>query len=154
MQADRRGFNLAVAPTIEILSEAAISGAAAGRSRVQWGLPVSADVERGAARLYGSSGYFSPGVWFAGGGVAGHVRERVGLSLSFSRSWSSSGSTDPTVDAPTRNDLSVGGSFEMSSKVAVFGGFGHSIATSPENGGGRTLSVGLALTARSVLSQK
>jgi hypothetical protein len=104
MQAGKHGFNVAAAPTVEILSEAAIAGPAAGQSRVQWGLPVGADVERGAARVYGSTGYFSPGVWFAGAGVGGQVRNRVGVSLSFSRSWSSSASTDATVEAPKRNE--------------------------------------------------
>jgi hypothetical protein len=151
LRASTHGFNVATAPTIEILSEAA--GAASGRSRVQWGLPVSADVERGSARLYGSTGYFSPGVWFAGGGVGTQVRDRVGVSLSFSRSWSSSGSTDPTVEAPKRNELSAGGSFDMTRSVAFFGSFGQTIATSPQNGGGRTFSVGMALTATSTLFQ-
>jgi hypothetical protein len=151
VQASTHGFNVATAPTIEILSEAA--GAASGRSRVQWGLPVSADVERGSARVYGSTGYFSPGVWFAGGGVGTQVRERVGVSLSFSRSWSSSGSTDLTVETPKRNELSAGGSFDMTRNVALFGSFGQTIATSPQNGGGRTFSVGVALTATPTLFQ-
>lgn len=146
VRADKHGFNVAAAPTIEILSEAAIIGASADRSRVQWGLPVSADLQDGAARVYGSAGYFSPGVWFAGAGVAGQVRTRVGLSLSFSRSWSSPVSTDPTIDAPKRNELSAGGSFQMTPSLALFGSVGQTIATDPQSGGGRTFSVGAALT--------
>jgi hypothetical protein len=153
MPAGTRGFNVAAAPTLEILSEAAVAGAT-DRSRVQWGLPVSADVERGAARLYGSSGYFSPGVWFAGAGIATPLRNRVGISLSFSRSWSSSVSADPALDTPKRNDLSAGGSFDITPNIALFGSFGQTIATGPQNGGGRTVSVGLALTAASTLFQR
>jgi hypothetical protein len=154
IRAAQRGFNVATAPTIEVLSEAAVAGAPTDRSRVQWGLPVSADVERGAARIYGSTGYFSPGVWFAGAGIATPLRNRVGVSLSFSRSWSSSASTDPALDTPKRNDLSAGGSFEVTPSIALFGSFGQTIATSPQYGGGRTFSVGLALTAASTLFQK
>jgi hypothetical protein len=154
VQADRHGFNIAAAPTVEILSDAAVAGAAAGQSRVQWGLPVSADVEHGAARAYGSTGYFSPGVWFAGAGVGRQVGDRIGVSLSFSRSWSASGSTDPAIEAPTRNELSTGGSFDITPTIAVFGSFGQTIATSPQYGGGRTFSVGLALTATSTSLQK
>jgi hypothetical protein len=151
VQAAKHGFNVAAAPTIEILNEAAIAGAAGDRSRVQWGLPVSADVERGAMRLFGSTGYFSPGVWFVGAGVGRQVAKRVGVSLSFSRSWSSSESTDPTIEAAKRNELSAGGSFDVTPTIAVFGSFGQTIATSPQNGGGRTFSVGVALTATSRL---
>jgi hypothetical protein len=154
VQADQHGFNVAAAPTIEILSEAAVAGAAAGHSRVQWGLPVSADLVRRAARIYGSTGYFSPGVWFAGAGVGTQVSSRLGVSLSFSRSWSSPGSTDPAVEAPTRNDLSAGGSFEMMPNVALFGSFGQTIATSPQYGAGRTFSVGVGLTPTSTLFRK
>jgi len=150
IQADKHGFNVAAAPTIEILSEAA----ATDRSRMQWGLPVSADIERGAARIYGSTGYFSPGVWFAGAGIATQVSKRAGVSLSFSRSWSSTASTDPAIETPTRNDLSAGTSFDITSNIAVFGSFGQTIATSPQYGGGHTFSIGAALTATSALSQK
>lgn len=146
VRADTHGFNIAAAPTIEILSEAAIVSADTGQSRMQWGLPISADIQRGTVRVYGSTGYFSPGVWFAGGGMANQVHQRVGISLSFSRSWSSSVSTDPTIEAPTRNELAGGGSFEVTPNVAVFGSVGQTIATGPENGGGRTFSVGVALT--------
>src|SRR5262249_16183905 len=97
LRADRRGFNMSAAATIEVLSEAAMGSAPAGRSRTQWGIPVSADIEQGSARVYGSTGYFSPGIWFAGAGVGTPIQKRVGLSLSFSRSWSTSGSTDPTI---------------------------------------------------------
>jgi hypothetical protein len=154
MQASKHGFNLAAAPTIEILSGAAIAGPAAGWSRVQWGLPVSADVERGPARVYGSTGYFSPGVWFAGGGVGGQVGNRFGVSVSFSRSWSTSASNDPALERPKRNELSASSSFDMTPNVALFGSVGQTIGTDPQYGGGRTFSVGLALTAPSVLSRK
>ena len=147
LQADRHGFNLAAAPTVEILSEAA----ATDRSRVQWGLPVSADIERGGARVYGSTGYFSPGVWFAGAGVATKVRKRGGVSLSFSRSWSSPAPADPTGETPTRNDLSAGTSFDVTPSLALFGSFGQTIATSPQYGGGHTFSIGVALTANGAL---
>jgi hypothetical protein len=149
IRADTRGFNLSVAPTIEILSDAAMASAPAGSSRTQWGLPVSADIQQGSARVYGSTGYFSPGIWFAGAGIGTPIDKRVGLSLSFSRSWSTSPSTDPTIESPKRNDLSVGSSFDMTPHVAVFGSIGQTLWTAPSNGGGRTVSVGLAFTATS-----
>src|SRR4051794_35646632 len=48
VQSAARGFNLSAAPTLEILSETAVAAAPAGQSRTQFGIPVSADLERGA----------------------------------------------------------------------------------------------------------
>ena len=59
---------VAVGPTLEILSTASLQSGPAGQGRAQWGLPVSVEIDRGAARIYGSSGYFSPAIWYAGAG--------------------------------------------------------------------------------------
>src|SRR5207248_3049481 len=69
VNSDARGVKLAVGPTVEILNEAAMLSAPAGQSRIQWGLPVSVEIDRQAARFYGSSGFFSPGVRYAGAGL-------------------------------------------------------------------------------------
>ena len=66
-----------------------------GQNRVQFGLPFSVEFDRGVARVYGSSGYFSPGVWYAGAGAGTQIGSRVGLAVSFSRSWTRSILDDP-----------------------------------------------------------
>src|SRR5205807_1377612 len=57
---------LAVLPTIEVLSPGVVQGLAPGEHRVQLGLPVSGELDRGPLRLYGAAGYFTRGAWFTG----------------------------------------------------------------------------------------
>lgn len=151
---DARGLNVAVAPTLEILGRAAMPSAPIGQSRAKWGLPVSVGLDRGARRIYGSTGYFSPGVWYAGAGAGTQVRERVGVSISFSRAWTRSSSADPTVAGPRRNEISGGVAVGLKPHVGVFGSIGRTIATDIGNGAGTTLSIGLSLTAGPVVAVK
>lgn len=139
-------FRLAIAPTLEVLSSASMFGAPADRARVQWGLPVSMDLDRGGSRFYGSSGYFSPGVWYIGGGLARQVATRVGVAVSLSRAWSSS-SLDPTAPALTRNDLSGSASYDFTPHFGAYGSIGHTIGTTEESAAGMTVSGGVTLTA-------
>ena len=57
---DVRALKVAVGPTLEILTEARLPG----QRRAEWGVPVSAQIDRGSSRIYGGTGYFSPGIWF------------------------------------------------------------------------------------------
>jgi hypothetical protein len=143
---DERSLKVAVAPTLEVLSEAMLF-APIEQSRVHWGLPVSAEFDRGKARVYGSTGYFSPGVWYTGAGAGTQIRSRIGVAVSFSRSWSRSVPVDPTVAAPTRHDLSIGVSLDLTSRVGVFGSVGRTFNTAAEYGAGTTFGVGVSLRA-------
>lgn len=69
------GVKLAVSPVIEVRGEDAVQASAAGEGRTQFGVPVSMEVAQGPARVFASAGFFSHGVWFAGGGVG--VRKSV-----------------------------------------------------------------------------
>jgi hypothetical protein len=147
LENEDHAMRLAVSPTLEILSRASLLAAPESQRRVQWGLPVSVDFDRGVGRFFASGGYFSPGIWYGGAGLGAIVGERVGVSISFSRAWSSSASIDPAVPAPSRNDVSGGVSFDMTPNIGVFGSIGRTIGTTEENGAGTTLSFGLSLTA-------
>jgi hypothetical protein len=142
---ENRGMKLAVAPTLEILSKGSV---AAGQSRTQWGLPVSVEIDREVIRIYGSSGYFSPGVWYAGAGVGGSLTNRLGVSMSFSRAWTgqATGGT-AAIAGPRRNDLSGGASYDVRPNIAVFGSMGRTLATAAGDGAGTTVSFGLSLNA-------
>jgi hypothetical protein len=144
----RRSLKFAVAPTMEILGRAAMQFAPIDQSRVQWGLPVSVELDRGVSRLYGSTGYFSPGMWYTGAGAGTQVGSRVGLAVSFSRAWSRSGLTEPVAAAATRHDISGSMSLDVTPNVAVFGSAGHTLKTAEQYGAGTTYSMGVALTAR------
>lgn len=150
VESDARGLKLAVGPTLEMLSRAAMLSGPAGQARTQWGLPVSVEIDRGAGRIYGSSGYFSPGIWYAGAGISRSVSNRLGLSMSFSRAWTSQATTTPGTPAiagPRRSDLSGGASFDVTPNIAVFGSVGRTLATAVEHGAGTTISFGLSLNA-------
>ena len=144
---DELGMKVAVAPTLEILSRSAMEFAPLDQSRAQWGLPVSVEVARDAGRIYASSGYFSPGVWYAGAGIGRPISERAGISVSFSRAWTVISSTDPLMTAPRRNEISGGGSFDLTPSVAVFGSVGRTVGASETDGAGTTYGFGLSLSA-------
>jgi len=150
---EARGLKVAIAPTLEILSQEAVQFGPAGQGRAQFGLPVSVGIERGAVGIYGSTGYFSPGVWYAGTGGGARIAPRVGIGVSFSRAWLSSSISDPTV-ASARYDISGSVSVDLTSSVGVFGSIGRTVATSDENGAGTTISIGLSLTTRTSVFDK
>ena len=145
LDVDKVGFKVTVAPTLEVLSVAA-QAATPDRGRVQVGFPASAELDRGSTRLYASTGYFSRGVWFAGAGGAWQATPHLGVSVSFSRAWSTSSSEDLSVELPNRNEASGGASYSLTPKIGVFGSLGHTIATDDANGAGTTLSIGMSVT--------
>jgi hypothetical protein len=149
----RYGMRVAVSPTIEILGASAFAAAPTDQSRVQWGAPVSGQIDLGNSRIYASTGYFSRGVWFFGAGAATAVTPKIAASASFSRSWSTS-AIDPAGAAPNRNELSGGVSYGLSPIISLFGSVGHTIATTDADGAGATLSVGVSFLLRSETSKK
>lgn len=151
---EARGLKVAVGPTLEILNQAAMLSGPAGLARTQWGLPVSVEIDREAGRIYGSSGYFSPGVWYAGAGIGRPVGNRAGVSMSFSRAWTTQASATPSIAGPRRHDLSGGASVDVTPNIAVFGSVARTIATSTENGAGTTISFGLSLSAGPIVLTK
>ncbi|HMF93082.1 MAG TPA: hypothetical protein VKE96_02255 [Vicinamibacterales bacterium] len=138
-----RGVRIAVAPTLELLGTGVLSAPGADETRAQFGVPVSLEIDGNQRRVYFSSGWFSRGVWFAGAGVGYQLRRRVGVSGSFSRSW-----TSPVNDAITltrdRAEFSGGIGVAIASHASLFGSVSHTIATSVENGAGATISAGMS----------
>lgn len=154
VQNDAAGVKLAIAPTLEVLGAGVLQSLAPGERRVQWGVPVSAEIDRGGARLFASAGYFSPGIGFAGGGVGVQASPRVALSGSFSHAWSSDSSTTAAGGAaPIRTELSGGASIVVTSRVGVFGSIGHTIATTDANGAGLTVIGGVSFLAGPIASR-
>jgi hypothetical protein len=146
---DARAFKVAIAPTLEILDGASMLDAP-DEGRTRWGLPVSAQIDHAGSRVYASSGYFSPGIWYAGAGVARAVHDRVGMSVSFSHAWARL--REPLRDvAPfagaRRSEITGGASFDVKPNVAVFGSVGRTIGMAAEDGAGTTVGVGVSLSA-------
>jgi hypothetical protein len=131
---------LAVTPMVEILGEGAVAALAPGDSRTQVGLPVSLEIARGQGRIFASMGFFTGGVWFAGGGAGVQVSRRSAVALSVSRGWVN----DPlTGTLRARGEISGSASYLVKPKMAVFGSLGQTIATSDADGAGTTVSGGL-----------
>jgi hypothetical protein len=142
-----RGLKLAVSPTLEILGAALASALGPDVNRVQWGLPASVELDRGAARAYAGGGYFSRGVWFAGAGAAVQPASNVALSAAFTRSWTSASTPDVALADRARNEISGGAFYALTPGIGVFGSIGHTVATTDANGGGATFAAGISFTS-------
>jgi hypothetical protein len=141
----RRGIKVAVAPTMELLGSALAGALDPAASRVQWGLPASVEVDRGAARAYVGGGYFSRGVWFGGAGGAVQPSSRIVLSAALTRSWTSAQAPFVPLADRARNELSGGGFYALSRAFGVFGSVGHTIATTDANGAGTIVALGFSI---------
>lgn len=134
-----RAVKAAVAPTLQVLGEGVVASLQPGEGRVRWGLPVSAEISRGAARVYGGGGYFSPGLWFAGAALSGQASERVFVSAGFSRAWRYSSSPGVPMSERDRKEISGGVAYLMTPGITLFGSVGRTVATLIENGAGTSI---------------
>ena len=134
------GVKLAVAPLIQVLGAGATQALPPGEGKTQFGLPVSLEITRGPARIFASTGFFSQGAVFVGGGTSAQLSPRLAMSLSFSRAWANDGLTGFSRD---RRELSGGASYFVRPHIAMFGSLGRTIATLDANGAGTTVSGGM-----------
>jgi hypothetical protein len=111
-------------------------------------LPVSVELDRGAARVYAGSGYFSRGVWYAGAGAGVQAAPSVALAASFTRSWTSAATPDVPIGLRDRNEISGSALYVLTPNIGVFGSIGHTIATTDANGAGATFVAGISLSAQ------
>ncbi|HYM23159.1 MAG TPA: hypothetical protein VEU08_08125 [Vicinamibacterales bacterium] len=139
-----RHFKVAITPTLEILG-ASVTDSLTGESRTQFGLPASAEIDRGPMRLYGAGGFFTSGVRFAGGGAAYQASPRAVVSLGFSHSWRPD-DADTGVLGAVRSEISGGFGYVLLPRMVVFGSVGRTIATLDENGAGTTVSGGVSFS--------
>ncbi len=146
LQDEVRGLYVAVSPTLEIVGGEVSSAIPSGEGRAHWGLPASVHLDGENARLYASSGYFSPGIWYAGAGVGMAIGDRAGLSGSFSRAWTSS-PTAATVASPHRTEITGGASYNLHPNMSVFASLSRTLGMAADLGGGTTLGFGMSLSA-------
>jgi hypothetical protein len=132
---------LAVAPTLEILGDGALQSLSPGERRTQFGVPVSVEGDSGVVRVFASAGGFTPGIWFAGGGVGVQATQQISVSGALSGAWSNAPSA--TTVTRRRNEASGSVAYSPTAKVSLYGSFGHTFATTDENGAGATVSGGV-----------
>jgi hypothetical protein len=112
-------FGLAVGAGVEILS------AAADASRAHCVVPLSLELRSAAFRVYGSTGYFSRGAFFAAGAFEWTVPTGTSVTASLAHSASVHGVTAATIASVPRSslrDASVFLSHPVSSTASVFVG--------------------------------
>jgi len=139
---DHRG--LALTPMVEILSEPdPIHG-----GRVFFGIPISGEMRVDRVRLYGSTGYFSRGVFFGSGALEFPAARRViaTTALTWAHSLSSDTVADTTGLTATRVDLTGGAAYVLSPRIAAFGSIGRTVSHVDANASTLMLNGGLSIT--------
>jgi hypothetical protein len=111
-------FGVAVGAVAEILSSDF-----ADASRMHWAVPLSLELRGGAVRLYGSTGYFSRGAFFAGGAFEWTIPAGTSLTGSLAHSASINGvtaATTATVQRASLREASLLVSHPVSSIASVY----------------------------------
>jgi hypothetical protein len=111
-------FGLAVGAVAEILS-----AGFADVSRAHWAVPLSMELRAGEVRLYGSTGYFSRGAFFAAGAFEWTAPTGTSLTASLAHSASVHGitvATTASVPHASLRDVSVFFSQPVSSIASVY----------------------------------
>jgi hypothetical protein len=137
---EKSGVKLAVAPTLEVLGSGTLSSLEPGESRGRFGVPVSAEINRGAARIFASTGFFTGGTWFAGGGLGFQANTHLSFSAAFSRAWSTDSTGTLVGD---RREVSGGVGYQVTSRFSAFGSLSRTVATSDQDGAGTSVSGGV-----------
>jgi hypothetical protein len=123
------GVGVSFSPTLEVLNEA--TAAAAGLRRVHGILPLSIEAGQGAARFYGSVGYFTRGATFASAALELHLAPRVAATAAVMQSWAvrSATVTDNALDlGRRRTDVSGGVTVFVAPAAAVFASLGRTVS--------------------------
>lgn len=132
---------LAVGAVAEILSAGVIDG-----SRVHWAVPLSLELRASPVRVYGSTGYFSRGAFFAAGALEFTTPGGTSLTGALAHSMSVPGITvTSTVATPRPNllDASVWVSHPVSSIASVYVAAGRTFSNTSVDGAG-TVSGGVS----------
>ena len=111
-------FGVAVGAVVEILS-----AGIADVSRAHWAVPLAVELRAAAVRLYGSTGYFSRGAFFAAGALEWTAPTGTSLTASLAHSRSVQGVTVATAtDLPhsSLRDVGVFVSHPLSSTVSAY----------------------------------
>jgi hypothetical protein len=111
-------FGLAIGAAAEILSASFADG-----SRAHWVVPLSMELRRAAFRVYGSTGYFSRGAFFAAGAFEWTAPTGMSLTASLAHSASVHGVTVARISKVPRSslhDASVFVSHPVASTASIY----------------------------------
>jgi hypothetical protein len=136
------GFGLAVTPLVEILA----NPDPAGDRDFHWGAPLSVEWRQAKCRLYGSSGWFSRGAFFASGAVELPLTSRVTATgaLVHTRALNEDTNADAIGLSKTRTDLTGGVAYYLAPTLAVYGSVGRTISAQDANAASLMFSAGMS----------
>jgi hypothetical protein len=122
-----KSFGVSVGPTLEYLSKTSTTGT--GLNRINWILPLNLERRLTAGRLYGSTGYFSRGVFFASGAFERVVTTKMVVSGALTHSYVTDDHAISEEIGLSRRRLDASGtvSYSVSPALAVFGSLGRTV---------------------------
>ena len=122
-----KSFGVSIGPTLEYLSRTSTTGT--GLSRVNWILPLNLERRLVAGRLYGSTGYFTRGVFFASGAFEWPLNDKLVASAALSHSYVTDDEAMSEAIGLSRRRMDAGGTmaYSVSPALAVFGSVGRTM---------------------------
>ena len=120
-------FGVSVGPTLEYLSKTSTTGT--GLKRVNWILPLNLERRLTAGRVYGSTGFFSRGVFFASGAFERVLTDKMVVSGALTHSFVTDDQAISEEIGLSRRRLDASGTvaYRVSPALAVFGSLGRTI---------------------------
>jgi len=120
-------LGISVGPTLEFLSTTSMTGT--GLNRVNWILPLNVERRLSVGRLYGSTGYFSRGAFFASGAFERVVTSKIVVSGTLAHSFATDDQAISEEIGLSRQRLDASGavSYSISPALAVFGSLGRTV---------------------------
>jgi hypothetical protein len=127
---------LAVAPVLEILSDASLADPTLGLSRVNWALPVSVQVGKGSTRAFGTTGYFSRGALFLAAALEHALSSKFTLTGAISHMYATSTTDGSDLQglSRSRTDLSGSVAWRIAPALWVAGSLGRTVSSLDQNG--------------------
>lgn len=140
-----RSLGFAVTPALEILSSSAIADT--GYSRVNAVLPVNAEWRSGSTRVYGSTGYFTRGAFFASGALEHALTDRTIVTGALSQAWSTDELAlgDEVGLRRNRTDLSGSVAWIASQQLMLYAGLARTLSPLDADATRYALSVGASM---------
>ena len=120
-------LGLSVGPTLEYLSDASTTGT--GLKRMNWILPLNLERRLDVGRVYGSTGFFSRGVFFASGAFERALTDKLVLSTALTHSYATDAQALSEEIGLSRRRLDLSGTvaYSVSPALAVFGSLGRTV---------------------------
>jgi hypothetical protein len=140
-----KGLGVAVGATMELLSDTSVGGT--GLRRVNWLFPLNLERRFATGRAYGSTGYFTRGVYFASGAYEIPVTDRMVVTGALSHAYSTDHEALSTELGLGRNRVDVSGTaaYTVSPALALFGSIGRTISGVEPDSTRLLLSGGVAI---------